>query len=126
MIILVKLNDPIQLDFKKGTLSINKVLCNASGENFLTTPKTEASVRTLRMTQDVITALKEEKQKQDSTKKIQGDYYNNFSLVCCQKDESALAPEGFTSGFNYLLKTKVPFVVRFDDLKRTNATLEQT
>ena len=78
------------------------------------------------MTQDVITALKEEKQKQDSTKKIQGDYYNNFSLVCCQKDESALAPEGFTSGFNYLLKTKVPFVVRFDDLKRTNATLEQT
>lgn len=58
MIILVKLNDPIQLDFKKGTLSINKVLCNASGENFLTTQKTETSIRTLRITQDVITALK--------------------------------------------------------------------
>lgn len=42
------------INFEKQTLSINKALCNASGENFITTPKTEASIRTLRMTQDVI------------------------------------------------------------------------
>lgn len=111
------------IDFEKGTLSINKALCNASGENFLTTPKTEASIRTLRMTQDVIAALKEEKQKQEYAKKIHGNYYNNQNLVCCKKDGSALAPKGFTSGFNYLLKTKAPFIVRFHDLRHTHATL---
>lgn len=90
---------------------------------FFTTPKTEASVRTLRMTQDVIAALKEEKQKQESAKKIQREYYNDLNLVCCKKDGSALAPKGFTSGFNYLLKTKAPFIVRFHDLRHTHATL---
>ena len=74
------------------------------------------------MTQDVIATLKDEK-KQAYAKKIHANYYNDLNLVCCKKDGSALAPKGFTSGFNYLLKTKAPFVVRFHDLRHTHATL---
>nr|MDE5978177.1 site-specific integrase [Turicibacter sp.] len=111
------------IDFDKKTLSVNKSICNAAGKNMLTTPKTIASIRTIKLTHDVIAALHEEKQKQQAEKTLQGEYYNDLNLVCCKNDGSALAPKGFTSGFNHLLKTRAPFTVRFHDLRHTHATL---
>lgn len=58
------------IDFKNKTLTVNKILTDSKAEGLkLSSPKTESSVRTIKMTKDVIETLKAYKEHQQEMKK---------------------------------------------------------
>lgn len=114
------------IDFDNKTLSVNKILVDIENKELkLTSPKTNSSVRTIKLTADVIEALKSVKKEQDQLKQTQGNYYyTEHDFVYCQKDGLPISPnKSFTPMFRYFIRKNVPFPVRFHDLRHTHATL---
>lgn len=114
------------VDFKKKTLSVNKILTDDKKRGLLiTSPKTESSNRILKMTKDVIDILKVYKEHQKEMKKIYGDsYYSEYDFIYCRDNGTPISPNNsFTPSFRSFLKNHVPFHFRFHDLRHTHATL---
>lgn len=113
------------IDFKKKTLTVNKILTDSKDGLVLSSPKTESSVRIIKMTTDVIEVLKIYKAHQKEMKQIYGDYYyTEADFVYCRDNGTPISPNNsFTSSFRHFVKQHVPFSVRFHDLRHTHATL---
>lgn len=114
------------IDFKKKTLTVDKILTDSKTKGLLlTSPKTESSVRTLKMTKEIIDTLKIYKDHQKDMQSVYGDYYySQADFVYCRDDGSPISPNNsFTSSFRHFINKHVPFAVRFHDLRHTHATL---
>lgn len=114
------------IDFENKTLTVNKILVDIKNTELkLTSPKTNSSIRTIKLTADVIKALKIAKKEQERFKSEFGDYYyKDHDFVYCQKDGSPISPnKSFTPLFRYFIRKNISFPVRFHDLRHTHATL---
>ena len=114
------------IDFKNKTLTVNKILTDSKAEGLkLSSPKTESSVRTIKMTKDVIETLKVYKEHQQEMKKMYGTYYyDKEDFIYCRDNGTPISPNNsFTSAFRVFIKKHIPFTVRFHDLRHTHATL---
>lgn len=104
------------IGFKNKTLIINKILTDSKVEGLsLSPPKTESSVKTIKMTTDY----------QRDMNQVYGDYYySKEDFIYCRNDGTAISPNNrFTTSFRLFIKKHVPFPVRFHDLRHTHATL---
>lgn len=114
------------IDFSNRTMTIEKILISKKeGEVLLTPPKTQSSKRTIKMTNDVITLLQTEKHHQEQMKQTYGDYYyQKEDFVYCRENGTPFSPNNsFTPLFRDFIKEKIPFNLRFHDLRHTHATL---
>ncbi len=62
-----------RVDFKEKTLFIDKTLSYTTGKYFLSTPKTQMSIRKISIDDKTVEMLKKHKEKQDKDKKVVGN-----------------------------------------------------
>ena len=111
------------VDFQTETLTI----CNSArfdkGEIYLETPKTKKSRRTLMIPQATLEALQFEKNRQQLIKQELGPNFNTLDLVCCRFDGRPFSTNALQHQFQTILLDNNLPVIRFHDLRHTNATL---
>lgn len=69
------------VDFNKGTLSINKSVYEIDGESYFKEPKTKRSKRVISIPAYLLKKLENEKQRQEKLHN-EGVLYNTYNLVC--------------------------------------------
>ena len=111
------------VSFQRHALSINKSMSTVKGKTVVSSTKTAAGERTLKIPQFVVKALAERRQEQwEQRKNLAGAYQEN-NLVCARADGSYYNSASFTSKFSDLLERTGLRHVRYHDLRHTHATL---
>lgn len=113
------------IDFEKGTVSINKTLEYVKGVYYINPPKTKKSKRTIALPESLVPILKDHKKWQSEMKLRSGGLWKNEkNLVCASKLKGEyIKPTALSDAFrNFLIKNNLP-KMRFHDLRHTNATL---
>lgn len=70
-----------RIDFKEKTIFIDKTLTYTTGRYFLSTPKTENSLRTIQIDDEMVKLLQQHKKEQDKLKAIVGAAWENPDAV---------------------------------------------
>lgn len=112
----------VDLDFENKVISINHNLADVAGKHYLTTPKTQSSIRVIGMSDALAEIFKEQKAFQEKV----GEYIDDFahpemvftSSLGNYKDRSALN----TSFKRFLKGTEFEFLT-LHSLRHCNATL---
>lgn len=110
------------IDFKEGTLTVEKTMYVKNGEYIFKEPKTASSKRTISVPNGTLQRLKTFKRNQ-SLKMLKGGLHNPDNLICFNKRNNPVTP-------SYLSKTFAKFIedngfehMRFHDLRHTNVSL---
>ena len=111
------------VDFQTGTLTIRNSARFDKGEIYLETPKTKKSRRTLMIPQATLDALRFEKNRQHLMKQELGPNFNSLDLVCCRFDGRPFSTNALQHQFQTILIDNSLPMIRFHDLRHTNATL---
>ena len=90
--------------------------------NYLNTPKTESSYRTLPMTDDVYTMLKKHKELQDKKKALLGNYYVDENFVCTWDNGTVITPNYLTRTFHTVISKSTLPKIRLHDLRHSVAS----
>lgn len=114
------------IDFNKGIVNIvqTAVRGEKGGNVIFKEPKSENSVRTLTAPTDLLKILKEHKIKQKELQlQSYGAFNNEYDLVFTQITGKPMSSASFSRMFRDFLKRKNLPLIRFHDLRHTNATL---
>lgn len=111
------------IDFENRTISINYNLADIAGKHFLTTPKTESSIRTIGMSQALADIFREQKKYQEQLIEALGEDFSHPEMVFTSangnyRDRSSLG----TSLKRFLRGTEFDFLT-LHSLRHCNATL---
>ncbi len=111
------------INFDDMTISIEHNLADVGGKHWLTTPKTESSIRTIGMSEALAAIFKEQKQYQEQLIKALGDDFAHPEMVFTSangnyRDRSSLG----TSFRRFLKGTDFEFLT-LHSLRHCNATL---
>lgn len=111
------------LDFERGTLSINKSLVRVKSGLVLQDPKTQKARRTIKLPDSAVRILRKHKtaQKQERLR-LEGDYQDQ-DLIFANEIGKPTCPRALTRHFERLLKRAGLPAIRFHDLRHTFATL---
>ena len=111
------------INFEEMTISIEHNLADVGGKHWLTTPKTESSIRTIGMSQTLADIFREQKKYQEQLIKALGDDFSHPEMVFTSangnyRDRSSLG----TSLKRFLRGTEFDFLT-LHSLRHCNATL---
>lgn len=85
--------------------------------------KTDSSRRTLLLSDELVNILLKEKERQNEYKEIFGNAYNPNDLICCRLSGEFITTNFLDKHFKAaLIENDLP-VIRFHDLRHTNATI---
>ncbi|NLX92159.1 MAG: site-specific integrase [Firmicutes bacterium] len=113
------------VDLKAGSITVNQGLVRTKQGLVLQEPKTKLSNRTIGISPQVVSVLKEHKKRQNEERLAAGTAYNTKNhLVFCNELGEPLCPRGFTRHFERVLKRAgLEGKVTFHGLRHTFATL---
>lgn len=111
------------IDFKKGTLTVNRVLVNTKGGQIFQEPKTPKSRRTIPLPKPVIEELKVWKKRQAEEALAFPGEYNPLNMVFTNEIGEPLKPDFITRSFRRDAETAGLPVIRFHDLRHGHATM---
>ncbi len=111
------------INFNEKTLSVNQTLVRVGKVNTFSTPKTDKSKRVLVVSDKIIDCLKKRKAEVSENKLFMGEAYEDFDLIVCKIDGTPFSPNSIGHKYRYIIKKKKLPVIRFHDLRHTNATL---
>lgn len=111
------------INFEEMTISIEHNLADVGGKHWLTTPKTESSIRTIGMSQPLADIFREQKKYQEQLIEALGDDFSHPEMVFTSangnyRDRSSLG----TSLKRFLRGTEFDFLT-LHSLRHCNATL---
>ena len=111
------------INFEEMTISIEHNLADVGGKHWLTTPKTESSIRTIGMSQTLADIFREQKKYQEQLIEALGDDFSHPEMVFTSangnyRDRSSLG----TSLKRFLKGTEFDFLT-LHSLRHCNATL---
>ena len=111
------------INFEEMTISIEHNLADVGGKHWLTTPKTESSIRTIGMSQTLADIFREQKKYQEQLIEALGDDFSHPEMVFTSasgnyRDRSSLG----TSLKRFLRGTEFDFLT-LHSLRHCNATL---
>lgn len=111
------------INFESNTVTFNKSLLYKGKEGVeISTTKTISSIRTIKMTNTLVNALLEWKEKQESNKNFYGEqYYQEQNFVCTHEDGCPINPPHFSTQIARLSK-KINIPFNFHQLRHTHAT----
>jgi len=119
------------IDFINGTLKVNKSLRritfideNGNRENKITeqTPKTENSIRTVPIPENIIKQLKSYRKEQLEYIITIKDIYNDLDLIFCDKIGNPHDPKKISRNFKSILKKHDLREIKFHSIRHTYAT----
>lgn len=113
------------IDFQNKVMTINQNLEYVKGKYYFKEPKTKKSKRTIAIPSSVLSILEEHKKWQAEMKlRSGGTWRNEYNLVCTRKSNGLpITPNVLSDSFRSFLKSHKLPVIRFHDLRHTNATL---
>jgi len=111
------------VDFERKKISIHATLVMSGTEMaFVEDTKSEASNRTLPMSDEFISYLKAVKAKQQKNKALYGNTYHDSDFVCVKEDGNIIKPEYLTNRFRLFLEEQELPRIRLHDLRHSAAT----
>ena len=112
-----------KVNFKEKTIFVDRKLINRNNEKVFETPKSKSSIRTIRLGETLIKALKTEKERQEKLKKEYYEFYNKQDdFVCCNDLGVPMSQSSLIRQCRELKKrTGIDF--NFHLLRHTHATL---
>ena len=113
------------VDLKAGSITVNQGLVRTKQGLVFQEPKTKLSNRTIGVSPQVVSTLKEHKKRQNEERLAAGTAYNTeHDLVFCNELGEPICPRGFTRHFERVLKRAgLEGKVTFHGLRHTFATL---
>jgi integrase len=104
------------IDFDKGVLYVRQTL-SREGKTLLRGAKTKSSLRTIRLSDNILQMLKDHKKKNSKIKEEVGESYLDYDLVVCTRIGTPIYPRNLRRTLNRLIeRAKVP-KNRFHDLR---------
>lgn len=86
-------------------------------------PKTAGSVRSIAISDNVVTELREHKRKQNEFRLRFGSQYHNHDLIAPRPDGKPMDPRGINEHFDEMIRKSGAPKIRFHDLRHTHATI---
>lgn len=113
-----------RVDFKEKTIFIDKTLCYTTGHYFLSTPKTQMSIRKISIDSRTVAMLKKHKEEQDKQKKVVGAAWSHPEAVFTSATGHYYDRSLLNTQFRRFLK-KHPELpqITIHGLRHTNASL---
>ena len=111
-------------DFENKTVTINKTLQYLAGKGiYIKEPKTRASVRTIRLSDEVFEVLGEYREWQENQKIEIGEQWSEEGFVFCKLNGKNIHPDTVTAWFTDFVKRNNLPRVTIHSLRHTNLTL---
>lgn len=111
------------IDFKTHKISIRATLVNVGSKpTYVENTKSEASNRTLHMTDDFEAYLKSVQARQNANREKFGDAYKDEGFVCTQDDGEVISPTRLSRRYKKLIERNGLPEIRFHDLRHSAAT----
>lgn len=110
------------IDFQRKTITVENTLQQGIGGNYEDETKTESSIRTLPMTEEIYELIKHQGDLQDERKRLMGDYYNDSDFLCTWPDGKVITPNYLTKTFHSVISKSTLPQVRLHDLRHSAAT----
>lgn len=111
------------IDFDNKVISINRQLVPVNNSMEFEDPKSEESIRTLPMTDEIIEILQRRKKQQEEQIQIMQGHYQDKEMIVCNDDGTLIDPRNFSKRFSSILNKHNMKHIRFHDLRHTCATL---
>jgi integrase len=112
------------IDWDKRTLTVKRSLKQSKGQISLEKPKTRYSLRTITLSDIVISALRVHKRAQAEERLRLGSIYTDRGLVLPAPGGGFLAPDTLSTNFaTYIRRHPNLAKLRFHDLRHTHASL---
>jgi len=115
-----------KINFESNVITIDTALVRNKGfdEYIFKEPKSESSIRTLTVPIELMSLLKKHKKSQlELQLRSYGVFTNKYNLVFTQVNGNPMTSDSFSRLFRDFLKKHNLPLVRFHDLRHTNATL---
>lgn len=109
------------IDFVKKAITISETLQQNTGGDYIDTPKTDSSYRTLSITEGVYNLLTTQKNYKMSGK-IRGSYYANSDYVCAWDNGTVISPNYLTKTFHSVVSKSTLPQIRLHDLRHSVAS----
>lgn len=110
-------------DLEKGQISICQTLSRTSKGLVFQEPKTKSSRRVIAITDEIVSALKKHKARQNRNKLLLGEAYEDHNLVVCTSKGTPIIPSNFRRHFIRMIKESGVPKIRFHDMRHTHATI---
>ncbi|MGG0554841.1 tyrosine-type recombinase/integrase [Priestia aryabhattai] len=111
------------INFKDGTLHIQRNQVYLKGTFTYGSLKTESSNRVIKVDDETLHILMQHKKRQNELKLLYGSQYSNENLVFCRKNGKPMHPRALAVFFDSIIKKAEVSKIRFHDLRHTHATL---
>lgn len=110
------------IDFKNSILQVRSNMVRGEKDFVIKSPKTEAGVRDIRLGDEVMSVLREERKRYLEDALTQGIGFQNLNFVIRQSDGSPIRPDSMSRKWRRFLEDKKLPSIRFHDLRHSNAT----
>ncbi len=114
------------LDLENKTITIKKNLVrggDSGNELIIKEPKTEESIRTIYLSDNILNLLKKQKIVQKKNKMKYGPKYKDSDFIFTTEMGNLINPASFSREFGDFIKSNNLKKIRLHDLRHTNATL---
>lgn len=115
-----------QLHIQRQVSTVKDITENNENQRYygLKRPKSESSYRTLPISKEIETLIKQKKAYNDMQKKKLGDLYTDLDLINCKDTGEELSPQTLYHAYkNIIKKCGLPEKLRFHDLRHSYSAL---
>ena len=110
------------VDLENKVLKIRSNMVRGEKDYLIKAPKSEAGVRDLKLGDEVVAVLREERARYMSDLFKQGADFQNLNFVIRQADGAPLRPDSMSQKWRRFLEVNNLPLIRFHDLRHSNAT----
>lgn len=111
------------LDEESNTLNVERTLVYDKDGYRFTPPKSESSIRKIKIGDSLLKNLKEWKAHQNKIKMAYRNVFEDIDLIFSTHTGKPIFPRSLTSEFNRAIKNANVTKIRFHDLRHTHATM---
>lgn len=110
------------IDFKNSTLQVRSNMVRGEKDFIIKSPKTEAGIRDIRLGDEVMAVLRQERTRYMEDLFSKGADFQNLNFVIRQEDGSPLRPDSMSQKWRRFIEDNNLPPIRFHDLRHSNAT----
>ena len=110
------------IDFERGTLTVERIMINDGKKIVIGTPKTKSSYRTILIGNTLLSILKKMKLRQKENRVFYGTRYTDTDFVCVKENGKPVTPNSI-KWYTAVLRKKTGVDFNFHSFRHTHATM---